>query len=121
QPDLHNQGVMEFGATWCTPRNPKCEECPFRRQCVAYKGGLVEQLPVKRAASPSRKRFFYYLVVERNNALLMRQRQGKDIWHGLFDFALIEKNRPGEAQKVVEGSEYRHWFEAARSVSVSRI
>src|SRR5690606_31979470 len=25
----HNQAVMEFGAMHCTPKNPKCAECPF--------------------------------------------------------------------------------------------
>jgi adenine-specific DNA glycosylase len=30
-----NQALMELGATVCTPKNPKCDECPLRNQCQA--------------------------------------------------------------------------------------
>jgi len=33
-PGDFNQSVMEFGATLCTPQNPKCEECPVRSLCA---------------------------------------------------------------------------------------
>jgi A/G-specific adenine glycosylase len=28
-----NQALMDFGATWCTPRRPRCERCPMRAIC----------------------------------------------------------------------------------------
>ena len=31
-----NQALMDFGATLCTARNPKCLICPMRRNCSAY-------------------------------------------------------------------------------------
>ena len=31
-----NQALMDFGATLCTARKPKCEICPMRRACVSY-------------------------------------------------------------------------------------
>ncbi len=31
-----NQALMDFGATLCTARNPKCLICPMRRNCTAY-------------------------------------------------------------------------------------
>ena len=31
-----NQALMDFGATLCTARNPKCLICPMRRNCGAY-------------------------------------------------------------------------------------
>jgi len=31
-----NQALMDFGATWCTPRKPKCEPCPMRSFCATY-------------------------------------------------------------------------------------
>jgi A/G-specific adenine glycosylase len=33
EPETINQGLMELGALICTPRNPRCEECPIRRNC----------------------------------------------------------------------------------------
>jgi len=30
-----NQALMDFGATWCTPRRPRCEGCPMRGFCAS--------------------------------------------------------------------------------------
>ena len=32
----HNQALMDFGATWCTPRAPRCNACPMTRFCASY-------------------------------------------------------------------------------------
>jgi A/G-specific adenine glycosylase len=120
QPALHNQAVMEFGAIFCTPANPRCEDCPFKSSCVAFNRELVTELPVKIAARKSRKRYFFYLVVEKNNALLMKRRSSKDIWQGLFDFVLIEKNRPVKAQTLFDDKEYKKWFQKADTFTVSK-
>lgn len=44
-----NQAMMELGATVCTPRAPRCGECPVARWCRARALGLAERLPAKRA------------------------------------------------------------------------
>lgn len=31
-----NQALMDFGATWCTPRRPRCAPCPMRRLCATF-------------------------------------------------------------------------------------
>jgi A/G-specific adenine glycosylase len=31
-----NQALMDFGATLCTARKPKCMLCPMQRGCAAY-------------------------------------------------------------------------------------
>ncbi len=31
-----NQALMDFGATQCTARRPKCEVCPLRRACASF-------------------------------------------------------------------------------------
>lgn len=35
QGDPWSQGLMDLGATICTAKNPKCDDCPFRVVCVA--------------------------------------------------------------------------------------
>jgi len=32
-----NQALMDFGATWCTPRKPRCGSCPMKRFCATYR------------------------------------------------------------------------------------
>ena len=31
-----NQALMDFGATWCTPRKPRCAPCPMRAFCASH-------------------------------------------------------------------------------------
>lgn len=40
-----NQGMMELGATVCTPKKPLCLMCPWKSRCVALKTDQVETLP----------------------------------------------------------------------------
>jgi A/G-specific adenine glycosylase len=94
QPALFNQAIMEFGALHCTPRNPFCADCIFKKQCVAYAGNLQAVLPVKQKKKSVRTRHFTYVVFRSDNALFMKKRSGNDIWKGLYDFYLIETPRP---------------------------
>ena len=117
-PAVHNQAVMEFGALFCTPRNPQCPDCPFKATCFAFKHDLVHELPVKAKKQKSRTRYFFYLVVERNRSLLMKKRVEKDIWRGLFDFVLIEKDKPVTPGKLV--AENGKWLRSAETIYISK-
>jgi A/G-specific adenine glycosylase len=35
----YNQALMDFGATWCTARAPRCDACVMRRGCASYPFG----------------------------------------------------------------------------------
>ena len=43
-----NQAMMELGATVCTPKSPRCRECPASQWCRARRLGIVEMLPTAR-------------------------------------------------------------------------
>src|SRR5690349_7153792 len=55
-PEKHNQAMMEFGALYCTPKNPSCTDCVFSSQCFAFKKNLQLVLPVKTKNKAARKR-----------------------------------------------------------------
>jgi A/G-specific adenine glycosylase len=99
-PDFHNQAVMEFGAMHCVPKNPACPTCHFLPKCFAAQHNLQAALPRKSKLKTARKRYFYYVIIQKGNSLLMRKRVEKDIWHGLYDFYLIEKKRPFNTEKL---------------------
>jgi A/G-specific adenine glycosylase len=101
-PDFHNQAVMEFGAVHCIPKNPPCPTCHFQSACFAAQRDLQSVLPRKAKPKVSRKRYFYYFVLQRGKSLLMRKREEKDIWHGLYDFRVVERSRPVETEKLLE-------------------
>ena len=100
-PDIHNQAVMEFGALYCTPVGPVCEQCIFQASCFASQKNLQAQLPVKLKAKAARARYFYYFVFQKGKSMLLKKRGEKDIWHGLYDFHLVEKTRAQNALKVM--------------------
>jgi A/G-specific adenine glycosylase len=93
-PDVFNQAMMEFGAIQCVPKNPKCEECIFKRSCVAFANDWQDRLPLKSKKAKVKRRYFYYFVIRKNKKWALQLRRGKDIWHGLFDFYLLEAKRP---------------------------
>jgi len=48
-PGDFNQGLMELGATVCTPKSPSCQSCPVSDHCFARRTGRQAELPVVRA------------------------------------------------------------------------
>ena len=48
-----NQGLMELGATVCTPQNPTCFMCPWQKSCQAFKQGKVSEIPLKKPRKKS--------------------------------------------------------------------
>ena len=89
-----NQAIMEFGAVQCTPTKPDCLFCPLQHQCWAFQHGQVTLLPVKSKAKASRTRYFHYFVLRHGEQTYLRERREKDIWQGLYDFALAETTVP---------------------------
>lgn len=119
RPDLHNQAIMEFGALVCTPVNPDCGRCIFQNDCFAFKHSLQSALPVKLKIKPARKRYFYYLVLQHGNSLLMRKRDARDIWMGLFDFQLIEKPVPCNVEKLLHEEPLQTLVRDAKEIWIS--
>ena len=81
---------MEFGAIQCTPVKPDCLFCPVQQTCWAFQHGQVALLPVKSKAKAARTRYFHYFVLRYGEQLYLKERREKDIWQGLYDFALVE-------------------------------
>lgn len=104
QPDEFNQAIMEFGATHCLPKKPLCEDCIFKNHCIANAQDLQMVLPVKSKKQKIRKRYFYYFVIRKGKKILLRRRDEKDIWQGLFDFYLIETKKAQSIEKLTRGN-----------------
>ena len=50
-----NQALMELGETVCTPRSPKCADCPIARHCKARALGLTCKIPAVRKKRASER------------------------------------------------------------------
>lgn len=91
-PAAYNQAIMDFGAVVCKPKQPACIDCPFQKKCYAFKHGKQSILPVKAKKIKSKQRFLYYLILEHDEKQLVRRRTEKDIWKGLYEFVLMERD-----------------------------
>ena len=90
-----NQALMELGSLVCTPREPKCGECPVEALCQARQLGVIDQL------LPTTKKTQYTdlheaaVVVERGDRVLLRQCGPDERWAGLWDFPRFEVESEG--------------------------
>lgn len=88
---LYNQALMELGALVCTPKSPKCGECPVAANCLALKNGTIAERPVKQGKAVQTPRWFNYLhIIDKRGRTAICRREGKDIWRGLYEFPLLE-------------------------------
>lgn len=87
---LYNQAIMDFGALQCKPKNPACDACIYRLECVAFQQGLVGMLPVKLKGKGSRDRYFHYFILMEKDKILMSKRGDGDVWTNLYEFPMIE-------------------------------
>mgnify|MGYP002527527877 FL=1 len=106
-PGRYNQAIMDFGALRCTPSSPRCEACPLAGQCLALAAGTVAARPVKQGKTRVRDRWFNYLHVSSGDRTLLRRREGRDIWQGLYEFPLIETEEPAELPELVRLPQFR--------------
>lgn len=90
QAALFNQAVMEFGALQCVPVSPACDTCPVNDSCYAFHHKMQNVLPVKTKKTKVKQRPIHYLVIMAQGRIAMRERRGKDIWQGLYDFFSVE-------------------------------
>jgi len=93
-PGDFNQGLMELGALVCTPRRPRCGDCPVEPWCNARGAGTVQERPQVRAKAPVPHLHEVVLVLcapaEEGSQLLLRQRPEAGLLGGLWEFPGVE-------------------------------
>ncbi|HTL33307.1 MAG TPA: A/G-specific adenine glycosylase [Kofleriaceae bacterium] len=83
-----NQGLMELGATTCSPTSPRCLVCPLAKLCVAAKTGRQDELP--RVAARKKESELPILArgalwIERDGELLLARRTPGGLFGGLWE------------------------------------
>jgi A/G-specific adenine glycosylase len=91
-----NQALMELGATVCTPRAPRCPDCPVRDFCAAYAAGTQEERPLPKKARAIPHEHQAVAVIERDGRLLLARRPVDARLGGLWEFPGTLR-RPGES------------------------
>ena len=87
RPGAYNQAMMDLGATVCLPNGaPKCEICPARTVCEAYKNGLTEVLPVRAKKKSRRVEERTVLLLFQGGKVALRKRPDTGLLAGLWEY-----------------------------------
>ncbi len=82
--EAYTQGLMDLGATVCTPRQPSCLLCPWQARCVARQQGQPEAYPVKTRKLKRGQRAHALLWLSCGDAVFLVQRPATGVWAGLW-------------------------------------
>jgi A/G-specific adenine glycosylase len=113
---IYTQGVMDLGATVCTPKKPQCDQCPLRKQCVALAQSKVDSYPVKtKKLKRTSEQLWVLLVQTSDSETCLVQRPQTGVWAGLFclpvfgTFAELQSTVPAKYRdQLHEGVVLKH-------------
>ncbi|MGN6110555.1 MAG: A/G-specific adenine glycosylase [Kofleriaceae bacterium] len=83
-----NQGLMELGATVCSPTSPRCLVCPLAAHCEASRTGRQDELPV---VAPRKKQHELPVLartlvwIEEDGEIVLARRRPGGLFGGLWE------------------------------------
>jgi A/G-specific adenine glycosylase len=92
RPGDFNEAMMELGATVCHRQSPKCEQCPLKTVCQAYKQGVQSALPERVKRKPRPRVLVAVGVIYRRGRVLIDKRKPEGLLGGLWEFPGGKKN-----------------------------
>lgn len=117
-----NEGLMEIGERICTPSGvPKCEKCPLKHGCLAYKNTNYFLFPIKDEKKEKEIVPLTVMILVYNDKTFIQKRKELGLLHHLFEFPNIPgiKSREeiftlassyGKVSKVEKSITYTHIF-----------
>jgi A/G-specific adenine glycosylase len=90
--ERYTQGLMDLGATICTPRKPSCLICPFETTCLAHREGREETLPQRAVRKAIPRRQATLAVFVHGDDVLLERRPPVGIWGGLWSLPEIDRD-----------------------------
>ncbi len=78
--------IMDLGAMICTPLNPKCSQCPWGPDCIAYRKGLTASIPLLFKPEKKEKKGSLFLIQNKAGEYYIQKRTKKGLLFGLFEF-----------------------------------
>ncbi|MFI4883143.1 MAG: A/G-specific adenine glycosylase [Phycisphaerales bacterium JB064] len=89
----YSEGIMELGATICTPRAPMCDLCPVRSACAARAMDAIDRIPRPKARGERTPLAISAIVVtDRSGRVLLEQRPSSGLWAGLWQPPCVERS-----------------------------
>jgi A/G-specific adenine glycosylase len=80
--NFYTQGIMDIGATLCTPQNPECSRCPLSANCNS---AFLKTETIKSKKIIDLKTIKMELsLFEADQEILLRKIEDQEIWRGLW-------------------------------------
>ena len=89
-----NEGIMELGATVCTPKSPNCNACPLATLCLANKHNTQHQIP-RPKPTPTKSTIYADALhlAGPANTLAIEQRPPTGLWASIWQPPTLENNQ----------------------------
>ncbi|UTT42290.1 A/G-specific adenine glycosylase [Exiguobacterium aurantiacum] len=104
-----NEGVMELGATVCTPKNPMCSLCPVQDDCYAYTHNVQDELPVKTKKGAARIEMYDALYCRQDGRAAYVKRPDAGLLAGMWQYPLTDRGT-GEQLNGTYIGQVKHVF-----------
>lgn len=112
------EGLMDLGATICTPKRPNCLICPVSKLCKANKQGEAETYPIKQKKKPKPHRTGHVFLLTDGEDILLERRPDKGLLGGMLGLpgsdwvqaSLIERSGAPASADWQERGKVRHVF-----------
>ncbi|SDP62797.1 A/G-specific adenine glycosylase [Desulforhopalus singaporensis] len=95
-----NQALMDLGGLVCTPKIPRCSDCPLHKECRACNNGLVQLRPVKSPGVQAKEIHRVVGLIHHDERIFIQQRGVGGVWPHLWEFPGTDLQ--GRRQKVDE-------------------
>ena len=102
--------IMDLGATICTPDQPKCSLCPWRKHCVADKKNLTDQIPLIHKPQKQIRTGNLWLIQNESNEYCIRKRTERGLLSGLYEFPWRYDSEPALAPTSHPAFQITHTF-----------
>jgi len=86
RPGDYGQALMDLGSTICTPKAPKCSDCPWLDECAAQTDGSQIQYPKKIKKKKLPVRYGAVFILSNNDSVFLRQRPDSGLLGGMMGF-----------------------------------
>ena len=78
------EGLMDLGATVCTPKRPNCLICPLARHCKARAAGQAERYPIKEKKKKTPRRTGHVFLLLEGENIMLERRPDKGLLGGML-------------------------------------
>lgn len=91
------QALIELGALVCTPRNPRCTDCPLLPSCRAHAQDRISEIPPPKKRAPRKSVALTALIMLDGPAVLLAQQPEQGLFASLWCPPLLEGQLSAEA------------------------